>query len=147
MLLDLYSGTGTIALSLAHHFRRVVGAEGEEGSVEDARANAAHNNISNARFLAADLATPEGVASVAAAVPRPDAVVAGALIDRYPSEGEDGMRPVYWQAPCFRQGILHCGAPLRRGDTVPLPLEDALLKIEGSVGRTPSCAGALPAPL
>ena len=90
MLLDLYSGTGTIALSLAARFRLVFGADSEEGAVRDARVNATHNNIENAHFLAADLATPEGVAAVAARVPRPNAVIAGAPEPLLATKAENG---------------------------------------------------------
>ena len=78
MLLDLYSGTGALALGLAGHARMVFGAEESPGAVHDARANAARNGISNAHFLRADLSTQEGVAAVARRVPHPDTVIAGA---------------------------------------------------------------------
>ena len=107
MLLDLYSGTGTIALSLAARFRLVVGAECAAGAVRDARANAAHNNISNAQFLEADLATPEGVAAVAARVPRPDAVVAGAL----PALSCEGKGPIEGGDACSCASCSRQGAP------------------------------------
>jgi 23S rRNA (uracil1939-C5)-methyltransferase len=79
VLLDLYSGTGAIALSLACKARLVLGVEADAGAVRDARANAARNKISNAHFLRADLSTRAGVAAVAQRVPHPDTVVAGAL--------------------------------------------------------------------
>lgn len=77
VVLDLYSGTGTIALSLARAAQIVFGVEANAGAVRDARANATHNAIRNAHFMSADLATPEGVAAVARRVPRPDTVIAG----------------------------------------------------------------------
>ncbi len=55
-LLDLYCGTGTIGLSMAHRVRELVGVEIVPQAVEDAVRNAADNGITNARFLAADAA-------------------------------------------------------------------------------------------
>jgi 23S rRNA (uracil1939-C5)-methyltransferase len=52
---DLYTGTGTIACYVAGHAQRVIGLEYVEAAVEDARANAALNQISNASFLAGDM--------------------------------------------------------------------------------------------
>ena len=53
-LLDLYCGTGTIGLSMAGRVKTLVGAEIVPAAVEDARRNAAENDIQNARFLCAD---------------------------------------------------------------------------------------------
>lgn len=55
-LLDLYCGTGTIGLSMAKKAGKVIGVEIVEQAVEDARRNAALNEISNAEFLCADAA-------------------------------------------------------------------------------------------
>ncbi len=49
-LVDLYCGTGTIGLSLASRYSRVVGVEEVEAAVVDARANAADNSV-NATFI------------------------------------------------------------------------------------------------
>jgi 23S rRNA (uracil1939-C5)-methyltransferase len=49
-LLDLYCGTGSIGLSMAGSFSSVVGVELNDEAVEDARANAARNNVENATF-------------------------------------------------------------------------------------------------
>ncbi|GAB3278587.1 23S rRNA (uracil(1939)-C(5))-methyltransferase RlmD [Larkinella harenae] len=54
---DLYTGTGTIALFVARQAKEVIGIEYVEPAVEDARVNAAINNIENARFLAGDMGT------------------------------------------------------------------------------------------
>ncbi len=56
ILLDLYCGTGTIGLSMAHRVRSLIGVEIVVPAVEDARRNAARNGIDNARFLCADAA-------------------------------------------------------------------------------------------
>eukprot|EP00753_Platysulcus_tardus_P007222 PLAT1495.2.p1 GENE.PLAT1495.2~~PLAT1495.2.p1 ORF type:complete len:222 (-),score=71.35 PLAT1495.2:79-744(-) len=52
VVVDVCCGTGTIGLSMAAHCSRVVGVEMVEAAVEDARFNAALNDISNATFVA-----------------------------------------------------------------------------------------------
>jgi len=52
---DLYSGIGTIGLSLAARAREVVGVEIVERAVADAIDNARRNEITNARFFAGDI--------------------------------------------------------------------------------------------
>ena len=54
-VLDLFCGLGNFTLPLARTVREVVGVEGEAGLVMRARENAAHNNLPNAQFHAADL--------------------------------------------------------------------------------------------
>lgn len=51
---DLYTGTGTIANFLAEKARKVIGIESIEQAIEDAKENAAFNNIANTTFLAGD---------------------------------------------------------------------------------------------
>ena len=53
-LLDLYCGTGTIGLSMAGDCRELIGVEIIPEAIEDAKLNAAHNGITNARFLCGD---------------------------------------------------------------------------------------------
>lgn len=53
-LLDLYCGAGTIGLTMARRFGRLIGVEIVPQAVEDARQNARRNGITNARFLCAD---------------------------------------------------------------------------------------------
>lgn len=55
-LLDLYCGTGTIGLSMAHRVRELIGVEVVAPAVEDAKRNAEENGITNARFFTADAA-------------------------------------------------------------------------------------------
>ena len=55
-VLDLFCGLGNFTLPLARSVREVVGVEGDAGLVARARDNAAHNELSNAHFHAADLA-------------------------------------------------------------------------------------------
>lgn len=53
-LLDLYCGAGTIGLSMAKSAKRVIGAEIVPEAVENAKSNAARNDIANADFICAD---------------------------------------------------------------------------------------------
>lgn len=55
-VLDLFCGLGNFSLPLARKAGHVIGVEGEAGLVQRARANAAHNRVSNVEFYAADLA-------------------------------------------------------------------------------------------
>lgn len=57
---DLYTGTGSIALYLARSCRKVTGIEQVEQAIEDAKANAILNNISNVAFHVADIAKIPG---------------------------------------------------------------------------------------
>jgi len=72
-LLDLYCGTGTIGLSMAQACKELVGVEVIPQAVEDARRNAIHNGISNARFLCMDAS--RAAAQLAGESWRPDVVV------------------------------------------------------------------------
>ena len=55
LVYDLYTGTGSIALSLAHACKYVIGIEQVEQAVTDARENASINNIENVSFQVADI--------------------------------------------------------------------------------------------
>ncbi len=62
-VLDLYCGIGTISLALAQRAGQVIGAEIVPQAVEDAKANAARNGVTNARFFCGDageVARPPG---------------------------------------------------------------------------------------
>ena len=52
---DLYTGTGTIAQFVAKQARHVTGIEYVASAIEDAKANAAFNNIENTSFFAGDM--------------------------------------------------------------------------------------------
>jgi 23S rRNA (uracil1939-C5)-methyltransferase len=52
---DLYTGTGTIALFLARHAKKVIGIEYIAEAIEDARHNAEINNVSNVDFYVGDM--------------------------------------------------------------------------------------------
>lgn len=54
-VLDLYCGTGTIALCVAHRVARVTGVELSPEAVANAEANAALNGVTNARFVCGDV--------------------------------------------------------------------------------------------
>ena len=54
-VLDLYCGTGTIAIYLADSALEVIGLEIAESAVDDARRNCRRNQVTNCRFLAGDI--------------------------------------------------------------------------------------------
>ncbi len=74
ILFDLYCGTGTIGLSMAHLAKELYGIEIVEGAVECARENAERNNIKNATFLCADAGKRENILSLTGGA-SPDAVI------------------------------------------------------------------------
>jgi len=53
---DLYCGTGSIGIFLSKEAKKIVGIEVMEAAVEDARQNAAFNNLHSAEFYAGDVA-------------------------------------------------------------------------------------------
>src|SRR6056297_102046 len=55
LVYDLYTGTGTIAQFISKNARKVVGVESVPEAIEDAKANALHNNISNTEFFVGDM--------------------------------------------------------------------------------------------
>lgn len=73
VLLDLYCGTGTIGLTMAHRVQTLVGIETVAPAIEDARRNAAENNIQNALFICADAA--DGARQMAEQGLRPNVIV------------------------------------------------------------------------
>jgi len=73
LLLDLYCGTGTIGLSMAHLAGSLVGVEVVPQAVENAWENARRNGISNARFLCADAA--QAAKQLAEQGQRPDIII------------------------------------------------------------------------
>lgn len=52
---DLYCGTGSIGIFLSRYAKKIIGVEVIEDAIEDARKNAALNNIGHARFFAGDV--------------------------------------------------------------------------------------------
>jgi len=55
LVYDLYSGAGAISLFIAERVRHVVGVELVEEAVENARRNAAANNVKNVSFVSGDM--------------------------------------------------------------------------------------------
>jgi 23S rRNA (uracil1939-C5)-methyltransferase len=77
---DLYSGVGSIAMSLAGRARAVLGIEAIPAAVEDARENACLNKADNALFVEGDVAkvlreVVEGARELPEPVRRPDVIV------------------------------------------------------------------------
>ena len=56
-VLDLCCGIGTITLLAAKQAKQVTGIEVVPQAIQDAKGNARHNNIRNARFVCADIAS------------------------------------------------------------------------------------------
>ena len=87
VLLDLYCGTGTIGLSMAHQAKEVIGVEVVPQAVENAKENAKRNGIENARFLCADAAKAaqmlqqQGVLPQVIVIDPPRKGCAAALVD------------------------------------------------------------------
>ncbi|MDN5870887.1 MAG: 23S rRNA (uracil(1939)-C(5))-methyltransferase RlmD [Nitrococcus sp.] len=74
-VLDLYCGLGNFTLPIAQRVTRVIGLEGDEALLERARANAARNAITNARFQRSDLS--QGIGEL----PGPQDVISRVLLD------------------------------------------------------------------
>ena len=53
-VLDLYCGTGTIGLSMAHKAKKLIGVEIIPSAIENAKVNALENGIANAEFICGD---------------------------------------------------------------------------------------------
>lgn len=71
--LDLYCGAGTISLCLSQRAGRVIGAEIVPQAVENARANAERNGVTNVEFICADAG--EAAKALKARGISPDAIV------------------------------------------------------------------------
>ena len=54
VVLDAYSGTGTIGIAMSDQAKEVLSVELNREAVKDAIANAKHNQVKNVRFVAAD---------------------------------------------------------------------------------------------
>jgi 23S rRNA (uracil-5-)-methyltransferase RumA len=55
LVYDLYTGTGTIAQFVSKKAKKVIGVESVPEAIEDAKANANHNNITNVEFFVGDM--------------------------------------------------------------------------------------------
>jgi len=69
-VLDLYCGTGTIAISLAAFAKEVIGLEIVVGAISDAENNCRINRVSNCRFILGDI--KESLSEVAI---KPDVII------------------------------------------------------------------------
>lgn len=69
-VLDLYCGTGTIAIYLSETARNVVGMEISESAVKDAQANCRLNNVSNCSFVLGDIRN-----ALSALTEKPDVII------------------------------------------------------------------------
>lgn len=72
-LLDLYCGTGTIGLSMAHDAKQLIGVEIIPEAIENANKNAERNGVCNARFICADAA--KAAAQLRAEGVAPDVII------------------------------------------------------------------------
>jgi 23S rRNA (uracil1939-C5)-methyltransferase len=54
-ILDLYSGTGTIAIFMAQFARQIIGIELAKSAIADAERNCRLNNVDNCRFIQGDM--------------------------------------------------------------------------------------------
>ncbi|MFT3979296.1 MAG: 23S rRNA (uracil(1939)-C(5))-methyltransferase RlmD [Ferruginibacter sp.] len=52
---DLYCGTGSIGIFVSRHAKKIIGVEVVEDAIEDAKKNAALNNVTHAEFFAGDV--------------------------------------------------------------------------------------------
>ncbi|MEZ4787736.1 MAG: 23S rRNA (uracil(1939)-C(5))-methyltransferase RlmD [Flavobacterium haoranii] len=55
LVYDLYTGTGTIAQFVSKKAKKVIGVEAVPEAIEDAKANAERNNITNCEFFVGDM--------------------------------------------------------------------------------------------
>ncbi|MBQ7596680.1 MAG: 23S rRNA (uracil(1939)-C(5))-methyltransferase RlmD [Clostridia bacterium] len=72
-VLDLYCGTGTIGLTMAQKAKEIIGVEVIKQAVENAKENAALNEIKNARFICADAS--EAASQLEKENIRPDVII------------------------------------------------------------------------
>ena len=73
VLLDLYCGVGTIGLTLADSVKQLIGIEIIPQAIENAKANAKINDVTNAQFICAD--APEGAKILEQQGIKPDVIV------------------------------------------------------------------------
>ncbi len=86
-LLDLYCGTGTIGLSMAHKVKTLIGADIVAPAIADAKENARVNGITNAQFMCGDAVAvakqlqQQGVQPDAVIIDPPRKGCAGSLLE------------------------------------------------------------------
>ena len=105
-VVDAYCGAGTISLLLARHARRVIGIEIVPEAIENAKANAARNGITNAAFHVG--ATEELLSRMVAQDGlRPDVIV----VDPPRKGCDEAVLEAIAQAAPRRVVYVSCGAP------------------------------------
>lgn len=72
-LIDMYCGTGTIGLTMAHKVKKLIGVEIVPQAIDDAKKNASYNNITNAEFICADASA--AAAEIAGRGIAPDCII------------------------------------------------------------------------
>jgi 23S rRNA (uracil1939-C5)-methyltransferase len=99
-VLDLFCGLGNFTLPIATRAAECVGVEGDEELVRKARANAARNDVDNARFHVADLAAE----MAAGTTPWLQGAYDSALVDP-PRSGAESVLPLL--AACGARRIVY----------------------------------------
>ncbi|MEE2876800.1 MAG: 23S rRNA (uracil(1939)-C(5))-methyltransferase RlmD [Candidatus Neomarinimicrobiota bacterium] len=75
VLYDLYCGTGSTSIFMAHHVQKVYGFEAVPPAVEDAVRNAVSNSVTNCRFYVANLDRYFRQSSILKEIEPPDAIL------------------------------------------------------------------------
>ena len=111
---DCYCGAGTISLLLAGHARRVIGIEIVPQAIENAKANAQANGITDAEFLCGK--TEELLPRLVADGVRPDVV----MLDPPRKGCEPAVLDAICEAGVPRVVYISCGAPALARDAAIL---------------------------
>lgn len=104
-VVDAYCGAGTISLLLAKKAKQVIGIEIVPEAIENAKANAKRNGVTNARFLVG--ATEELLPKLVSDGLRPDVIV----IDPPRKGCEEAVLRAIAEAKPRRVVYVSCGAP------------------------------------
>ena len=104
-VVDAYCGAGTISLMLARKAKRVIGIEIVPEAIDNAKENAARNNMTNAEFLVG--ATEELLPQMVANGLRPDVIV----VDPPRKGCEPQVLEAIIKAQLERVVYVSCGAP------------------------------------
>lgn len=73
VIVDAYSGIGSIAIYLNNNYKEVIGIESDEKAVEDSEHNASMNNLDNCRFIQGDVT--EEISNLINKDNKPDVVI------------------------------------------------------------------------
>ena len=135
-VLDLYCGIGTITLVLARRAGKAIGAEVIPAAIEDAKANAARNGVTNTEFLCADAG--EAAQELARRGLRPERHLRGPAPQGHLPGGRGRHRPNVPHPPGLR--LLrprHAGAG--RGETAGEGLSRAAGRGRGPLPKDRAC--------